>query len=95
MEVKKAAIRGQESSGMLCSEQDLGISEDHTGIMELLDTAEPGQSLPEALSLLDTLIEVDLTPNRPDCTSVIGIAREVPVLPARNSGCRSPVNCRP
>ncbi|MDX1775347.1 MAG: phenylalanine--tRNA ligase subunit beta, partial [Desulfobulbales bacterium] len=77
MQVKKAAIRGQESSGMLCSEKDLGISEDHTGIMELPDDTGPGQFLAEALSLRDTLIEVDLTPNRPDCTSVIGIAREV------------------
>jgi phenylalanyl-tRNA synthetase beta chain len=77
MKVKKALIRGQESSGMLCSEKDLEISEDHSGIMELPGTAREGQSLPEALSLRDTLIEVDLTPNRPDCTSVIGIAREI------------------
>ncbi|MDX2433527.1 MAG: phenylalanine--tRNA ligase subunit beta, partial [Desulfobacterales bacterium] len=77
LKVRKAAIRGQESSGMLCSEKDLGISEDHSGIMELPDNSSVGQSLPEALSLRDTLIEVDLTPNRPDCTSVIGIAREV------------------
>jgi phenylalanyl-tRNA synthetase beta chain len=77
MEVRKAAIRGQESSGMLCSEKDLGISEDHSGIMELPDIARAGQSLPDALSLRDTLIEVDLTPNRPDCTSVLGIAREI------------------
>jgi len=77
MKVRKAAIRGQESSGMLCSEKDLGISEDHSGIMELPETASEGQSLTEALSLRDTLIEVDLTPNRPDCTSVIGIAREI------------------
>ncbi len=77
MKVKKAAIRGQESSGMLCSEKDLGISEDHSGIMELSEDTREGQSLSEALSLRDTLIEVDLTPNRPDCTSVIGIAREV------------------
>jgi phenylalanyl-tRNA synthetase beta chain len=62
---------------MLCSEKDLGISEDHSGIMELPDTARAGQSLPDALSLQDTLIEVDLTPNRPDCTSVLGIAREI------------------
>jgi phenylalanyl-tRNA synthetase beta chain len=77
MEVKKAKIRGQESFGMLCSERDLGISEDHSGIMELPETARAGESLLEALSLHDTLVEVDLTPNRPDCTSVIGIAREV------------------
>jgi phenylalanyl-tRNA synthetase beta chain len=75
--VKKAKIRGQESIGMLCSERDLGISDDHTGIMELDGSVNDGQSLVEALSLEDTLIEVDLTPNRPDCTSVIGIAREV------------------
>jgi phenylalanyl-tRNA synthetase beta chain len=75
--VKKAKIRGQESIGMLCSEKDLGISEDHTGIMELDDSITDGQPLVEALDLKDTLIEVDLTPNRPDCTSVMGIAREV------------------
>jgi phenylalanyl-tRNA synthetase beta chain len=75
--VKKAVIRGQESFGMLCSEKDLGISEDHSGIMEIPGTAREGQSLLDALSLRDTLIEVDLTPNRPDCTSVIGIAREI------------------
>lgn len=75
--VKKAKIRGQESIGMLCSERDLGISEDHTGIMELDESATDGQSLVESLGLSDVLIEVDLTPNRPDCTSVIGIAREV------------------
>ena len=77
IKVKQAAIRGQQSSGMLCSEKDLAISEDHSGIMELPPTARAGQSLPDALSLQDTLIEVDLTPNRPDCTSVIGIAREI------------------
>ncbi len=75
--VKKAKIRGQESIGMLCSERDLGISEDHIGIMELDQSVNDGQFLVEALSLDDTLIEVDLTPNRPDCASVIGIAREV------------------
>jgi phenylalanyl-tRNA synthetase beta chain len=77
MKVKKTAIRGQESSGMLCSEKDLDISEDHSGIMELPASAKAGEPLSEALSLRDTLIEVDLTPNRPDCTSVIGIAREI------------------
>ncbi len=77
MKVKKAAIRGQESSGMLCSEKDLGISEDHSGIMELPEEARAGDSLVEALGLRDVLIEVDLTPNRPDCTSILGIAREI------------------
>ena len=77
LKIKKSKIRGESSIGMLCSERDLGISEEHSGIMELPETLEHGQSLIEALELKDTLIEVDLTPNRPDCTSVIGVAREV------------------
>lgn len=76
MKIKKGKIRGEVSEGMLCSERDLGISEDHAGIMELDWLTESGKDLSEALELKDTLIEVDLTPNRPDCTSVIGIARE-------------------
>ncbi len=75
--VKKAKIRGEASEGMLCSEKDLGISDDHHGIMDLTLPCEPGQTIAFALDLTDTLIEVDLTPNRPDCTSVIGVAREV------------------
>lgn len=75
--VKPAKIRGEASEGMLCSEKELGISGDQAGIMELSDNLESGQSLSDALSLQDTFIEVDLTPNRPDCASVIGIAREV------------------
>lgn len=77
MDVKEASIRGVTSKGMLCSEKELGISDDHAGIMELPDSSEIGKPLVEALDLKDTLIEVDLTPNRPDCASVIGIAREV------------------
>ncbi len=75
--VKEAAIRGEVSQGMLCSEKELGISDEHSGIMELPETVDTGKSLVEALGLDDTMIEVDLTPNRPDCASVIGIAREV------------------
>jgi phenylalanyl-tRNA synthetase beta chain len=75
--VKEAAIRGEVSQGMLCSEKELGISDEHSGIMELPETVDTGKSLVEALGLADTMIEVDLTPNRPDCASVIGIAREV------------------
>ncbi len=76
MKIKKGKIRGEKSEGMLCSERDLGISEEHAGIMELDWLTESGMDLAEALDLKDTFIEVDLTPNRPDCTSVIGIARE-------------------
>jgi len=76
MKIKKGKIRAESSEGMLCSYRDLGISEEHEGIMELDWLTESGKDLSEALGLKDTRIEVDLTPNRPDCTSVIGIARE-------------------
>lgn len=75
--IKPAKIRGEASDGMLCSASELGISADKAGIMDLPAGLTPGQSLVEALDLNDTLIEVDLTPNRPDCASVIGTAREV------------------
>ncbi len=75
--IKKAKVRGQVSLGMLCSWRELGISEDHTGIMELDSGLASGISLVQALDLDDTMIEIDLTPNRPDCASVLGIAREV------------------
>ena len=74
--IKKSKVRGIESQGMLCSERELGLSEDHQGIMELPAEIEPGLLFIEATGLKDTQIEVDLTPNRPDCASVIGVARE-------------------
>ncbi|MBU0967949.1 MAG: phenylalanine--tRNA ligase subunit beta [Proteobacteria bacterium] len=76
MTIKKSKIRGQVSHGMLCSEKDLGISDSHSGIMELTWLHESGADLAQALELKDTVIEVDLTPNRPDCASVMGIGRE-------------------
>jgi len=78
--IKKSKVRGVESQGMLCSEQELELSEDHTGIMELPAGTPHGHSFLNISELKDTLVEVDLTPNRPDCASVIGIAREVAAL---------------
>jgi phenylalanyl-tRNA synthetase beta chain len=75
--IKKSKIRGEQSHGMLCSEKELGLSEESAGIIELSPELESGAPLVETLGLRDTLIEVDLTPNRPDCASVLGIAREV------------------
>lgn len=75
--IKKAKVRGVASAGMLCSARELGLNNDHNGILELDDQLATGLSLAEALGLRDTMIEVDLTPNRPDCASVRGIAREV------------------
>lgn len=77
MKIAAAKIRGEASAGMLCSAVELGIGGAKSGIMELSPDLIPGQSLVEALGLRDTLLEVDLTPNRPDCASVIGLAREV------------------
>ena len=74
--IKKSKVRGIESQGMLCSERELGLSDDHQGILELEDDTPAGDSFIDTSGLRDTMIEVDLTPNRPDCASVIGIARE-------------------
>lgn len=77
LKIRKGKIRGEKSHGMLCSARDIGISDEHDGIMELDGVTTSGGSLIDLLDLADTLIEVDLTPNRPDCASVIGIGREV------------------
>ena len=77
VKIKKSKVRGIESYGMLCSERELGLGSGHGGIMELPADTPHGQSFIHALGLSDTLVEVDLTPNRPDCASVIGIAREI------------------
>lgn len=75
--IKKSKVRGVVSAGMLCSARELGLNDDHSGILDLQGPFAPGLPLVEALDLRDTVIEVDLTPNRPDCASVRGIAREV------------------
>ena len=77
MKIKASKVRGIKSLGMLCSESELGLSESHNGIMELPADTAHGQTLRKALGIDDLVVEVDLTPNRPDCASVIGIAREV------------------
>jgi phenylalanyl-tRNA synthetase beta chain len=78
--IKKAKLRGQPSHGMLCSFSELGISDDHDGILELPQDAPIGQDLREYLQLNDRIIEIDLTPNRADCLGIRGVAREVGVL---------------
>ena len=78
--IKKAKLRQVESFGMLCAEDELGLSEDHGGIMELAVDAPVGQDIREFLNLDDQIIDVDLTPNRGDCLSIAGMAREVGVL---------------
>ncbi len=75
--IQKAKVRGEESNGMLCSGKELGISEDLSGILEIDGKVQIGGSLIDELGLDDTMVEIDLTPNRPDCASVLGVAREV------------------
>ncbi|TAZ86748.1 phenylalanine--tRNA ligase subunit beta, partial [Rhizobium ruizarguesonis] len=70
-------IRGVESNGMMCSEKELQISDSHDGIIDLPDDAPVGQSYAAYAHLDDPVIEINLTPNRPDCTSIHGIARDL------------------
>lgn len=94
--IERAKIRGEESRGMLCSARELGLGRDHEGILELHGTFTPGDRFIEAVQLDDVRLAVDVTPNRPDLLSHLGIAREVApggaaslVLPgftARNGG---------
>ncbi len=78
MRLKSAKIRGVVSSGMICSEKELGISESHEGIMVLPDETPIGVALDDFLG--DTVLDLEVTPNRPDCLSIIGIAREIAAL---------------
>ncbi len=77
MRLKKTKIRGVDSHGMMCSERELGLSDAHEGIIELPDEAETGTQAADALGLDDPVIEIAITPNRPDCLGVHGIARDL------------------
>ncbi len=79
-EIRRARLRGVESSGMLCSARELGLSDDAAGLMELPADAPAGVTLQGYLDLDDSLITVELTPNRGDCLSIAGVAREVAAL---------------
>jgi len=78
--IKKAKLRGVESSGMLCSARELGLSEDHGGLLVLEDDAPVGRDIREHLGLDDTILTLKLTPNRGDCLSMLGIARDVAAI---------------
>ena len=80
MKIKKAKLRGMPSNGMLCSASELGLSSDHDGLMDLPSDAPVGTDLRDYLMLDDTIIEIDLTPNRGDCLGIEGVAREVGTL---------------
>lgn len=78
--IKAAKLRGEPSEGMLCSFSELGISDDHAGIIELPADAPVGTDIRDYLQLNDNTIEISVTPNRADCLSIIGVARDVAVL---------------
>ncbi len=75
--IKKSKLRGELSQGMLCSGVELGISEEAEGLLELDGALLPGTAIDAALGLNDSIIEVDLTPNRADCFSMLGVARDM------------------
>ena len=89
-EIKVGKLRGVESQGMLCSARELKLSEENSGLMELPDTAPVGQNFRDYYQLNDLKFTIKLTPNRADCLSVLGVAREVAAL----TGCelKVPVN---
>lgn len=81
--IKAAKLRGVTSNGMLASQTELGLGTDSTGIYILPGEVEVGTLLAEALGLDDTVLELEITPNRPDCLSMIGVAREVGAITQR------------
>src|SRR5712691_2472370 len=80
VEIKQAKVRGVESNGMLCSAKELGLSQDHSGLIELPTEAPLGSDVRRVLDLDDQLVTLKLTPNRGDCLSLRGVAREVSIL---------------
>ncbi len=80
LKIKKAKLRGVESNGMLCSERELGVSDSHEGLMELAADAPTGEDIRNYLGLDDSMIELDLTPNRADCFGMLGVGRETALI---------------
>ncbi|HOX26327.1 MAG TPA: phenylalanine--tRNA ligase subunit beta [Candidatus Krumholzibacteria bacterium] len=78
--LRKATIRGVESHGMICSAAELGLGDDHSGIMELPDDLVPGTPADEIFGCRDTVLDIEVTPNRPDWLSHLGVAREIAAL---------------
>ena len=91
-QIKLGKLRGVESQGMLCSARELELSDDHAGLLELPTDAPVGADVREVLELDDHVFTLKLTPNRADCLSVLGVAREVAALtgaPLKRAGVRA------
>ena len=80
LRIKKSKLRGVESFGMLCSARELGLSDEHAGLLILPEDAPVGADIRDYLRLNDAIIDIDLTPNRADCFSMLGLAREIAQL---------------
>ncbi|MEO0962472.1 MAG: YtpR family tRNA-binding protein, partial [Pseudomonadota bacterium] len=80
MTLKPTEIRGVQSNGMMCSERELELSDEHNGIIDLEGDFEVGMAAADALGVNDPVIEIAITPNRPDCTGVRGIARDLAAM---------------
>lgn len=80
LRIKTAKLRGVESQGMICSGAELGLDDEHAGIMELVDEPQPGLTADELFGYRDTVLDIEVTPNRPDWLSHLGVAREVAAL---------------
>jgi len=80
IQITRSSLKGVDSYGMICSEKELDIGEDEAGIMLLDSHLKVGESISSALGLDDYVLDLDLTPNRPDCLSILGVAREVAAL---------------
>ena len=79
-QIQRRAVRGEESDGMLCAEDELGLSDDHSGILLVARSESPGTPLCAVLPAPDTVLQIEITWNRSDCLSIIGVAREVAAL---------------
>ncbi|WP_175752677.1 phenylalanine--tRNA ligase subunit beta [Burkholderia anthina] len=90
--IKLSKLRGVESQGMLCSARELKLSEDHSGLLILPEDTPVGQDIRDTLNLDDTVFEIKLTPNKADCLSVFGIARETAAI---TGAPLTPVDIRP
>jgi phenylalanyl-tRNA synthetase beta chain len=78
--IRTSKIKGEVSEGMLCSEEELGIGSDASGVMILSEHLSPGADLASALDLKDVVLDIGITPNRADCLSIAGIAREIAAI---------------
>ncbi|UCB50492.1 MAG: phenylalanine--tRNA ligase subunit beta [Deltaproteobacteria bacterium] len=78
--VEESQIRGERSVGMLLAEDEMGLTDDHTGIMILPSALSPGARVPQVVPLEDWALDISITPNRPDCACVMGVAREIAAI---------------